>query len=346
MHERIPYRALLATAAALATTAAIVALKSRDAERRNPPTGKFITVDGTRLHYLDRGSGEPLLLLHGNGAMAKEMELSGLVDRLARHYRVLAFDRPGYGHSDSAPRGNSPEAQAELLHGALDQLGIESAVVVAHSWGTLVALALALARPQQVHRLVLLSGYYFPTPRLDVLMMTPAAIPLLGTLLRHTLSPLLGRLTWPLLLRKLFSPAPTSERFRHGYPAWMTLRPKQLRSSATESVQMIPAAARLARRYSELAMPLTIIAGAGDLQVLPRLHAQRLHRMLPHSELVLVPGAGHMIHHTATARVADAIDIVRETAITFASAGAASQRLTSDEQASAAVKDIGARPMR
>lgn len=132
MRERINYRALLAAAAALAATATIVALKSRDTEMRNPPTGKFITVNGTRMHYLERGSGEPLLLLHGNGAMVKEMELSGLLDRLARHYRVLAFDRPGYGYSDPPPRGNSPEAQAELLQGALSQLGIESAVLVAH----------------------------------------------------------------------------------------------------------------------------------------------------------------------------------------------------------------------
>lgn len=315
---RIGSRAFLGTAAALAAMAAIVSLKSRAAERENPPTGKFITVAGTRLHYVDRGSGEPLLLLHGNGAMMKELELSGLIDRLAQHYRVLAFDRPGYGYSDPAPRGSSPEAQATLLHQALRQLNIRSALVVAHSWGTLVALALALAHPQQVHRLALLSGYYFPTLRLDALMMAPPATPLLGALLRHTLSPLLGRLAWPLLLKKLFSPAPINGRFRRDYPAWMTLRPHQLHTSARESVQMIPAAARLAARYHELALPLTIIAGAGDLQVLPRLHAQRLHRMLPHSELVLVPGAGHMVHHTATAQVADAIDIVRETAIDFA----------------------------
>lgn len=193
---------------------------------------------------------------------------------------------------------------------------------------------------------MLLSGYYFPTPRLDVLMMAPAAMPLLGTLLRHTLSPLLGRLAWPLLLRKLFSPAPTSGRFRDGYPAWMTLRPKQLRTSAVEAVQMIPAAARLARRYQELAMPLTIIAGAGDLQVLPRLHAQRLHRLLPHSELVVVPGTGHMVHHSATERVADAIDIVRETAIDFAPAMSASQQLSSGGPAPGATKDPGTWPMR
>ncbi len=318
MHLRIDARIVLGTTAALLAMAAIVRLKSREAEVQNPPTGKFITVAGTRLHYVERGSGEPLLLLHGNGAMAKEMELSGLIDYLAQRYRVLAFDRPGYGYSDPAPRGSSPEAQAALLHQALHQLNIRSAVVVAHSWGTLVALALALAQPQQVHRLVLLSGYYFPTLRLDALMMVPPATPLLGTLLRHTLSPLLGRLAWPLLLKKLFSPAPIDIRFRHGYPAWMTLRPHQLRTSARESVQMIPAAARLAARYHELALPLTIIAGAGDLQVLPRLHAQRLHQMLPHSDLVLVPGAGHMVHHTATAQVAEAIDIVRETAIDFA----------------------------
>lgn len=307
MGTRFSSRGLLGAAAAFGAMAAVVALKTRQVERQHPPSGQFITVHGTRLHYIERGSGEPLLLLHGNGATAHELQLSGLVDQLAGRYRVLAFDRLGYGHSESLGSDDGPEAQAALFRAALGQLGVQSAVVVGHSWGTLVAIALAFAHPAQVRRLVLMSGYYFPLPRLDALMMVPPALPVLGTVLRHSLSPLLGRLIWPLLLKKLFSPDRPPRRFRTGYPAWMTLRPAQLKSSARESVWMMPAAARLSSRFHALAMPVTIITGAEDKQVLPRHHAHRLHEVLPHSELVLIPGAGHMVHHTATAVVAAAI---------------------------------------
>ncbi len=317
MQVRIGYRGLLGVAAAAAMMAAVVAAKSRQAEKACRPSGQFITVDGVRLHYIDQGSGEPLLLLHGNGTSVRELELSGLVEQLAQQYRVIAFDRPGHGHSEHLENGSDPDAQAAALSKALQQLGIQSATVAGHSWGTLAAIALALSHPQQVRRLVLMSGYYFPLPRLDALLMLPSSLPWLGGVLRHTVSPLLGRLAWPLLLRKLFSPAQVTQRFRTGYPAWLALRPAELRTSTREGVRMPQFAERLSMRFRELTMPVTIIAGTGDLQVSPQHHAKRLHAEIPHSQLVLIPGAGHMVHHTATAQVANAIGLEREAAVTL-----------------------------
>jgi alpha-beta hydrolase superfamily lysophospholipase len=85
---------------ALIAAAAIYALyRTRQAERDNPPLGKFVSIDGARLHYIDRGKGPPLVLLHGNGSMIQDFHLSGLIEQAAKHYRVIVFDRPGYGHS-------------------------------------------------------------------------------------------------------------------------------------------------------------------------------------------------------------------------------------------------------
>ena len=71
------------------------------AERKNPPKGEFIECEGVRIHYIERG--EPIspsvVLFHGNGSLIQDLILSGLVDRLARHNRVLCVDRPGFGHS-------------------------------------------------------------------------------------------------------------------------------------------------------------------------------------------------------------------------------------------------------
>ena len=69
-------------------------------ERRNPPQGQFIDVDGVRLHYLEQGEGPPVVLLHGNVVTAEDFAYSGLLDLAANDYCVIAFDRPGMWLSD------------------------------------------------------------------------------------------------------------------------------------------------------------------------------------------------------------------------------------------------------
>ena len=136
---------------------------ARRAERRNPPDGKFIQIDRVRLHYIDRGKGPAVILLHGNGMMARDFELSGLIDLLARHHRVIAFDRPGFGYSER-PRNRiwTAEAQAILLWRALSEIAVHRPVIVGHSWGALVAVALALRYPAETAGLGLLFGLLLP----------------------------------------------------------------------------------------------------------------------------------------------------------------------------------------
>lgn len=304
--RRYPF--LLFAAAALTASALIVRYRTRRIETANPPEGRFIEVDGVRLHYLERGQGQPILLLHGNGTMSREFEISGLLNLAAEQHRVIAFDRPGYGHSER-PRGRrwTPWAQAKLLHEALQHLGVERPIVVGHSWGTHVALAFALEYPSAVRSLVLLSGYYFPTLRLDVPVLSPPAIPVLGDVLRYTISPWIGRLIWPLMLKRIFNPAPVPPHFS-AFPVWMALRPSQLKAAAAESALMIPDAIALCQRYRELDMPVMIMAGEDDRHVNTQHQSVRLHHELPQSTLRLVPGVGHMIHHNAPRQVMAAIE--------------------------------------
>jgi pimeloyl-ACP methyl ester carboxylesterase len=292
----------------LAASYFYVRAKTRQAERENPPEGKFVEVDGVRLHYLERGSGPTLVLLHGNGVYTRDFETSGLLQQAAEHYRVIAFDRPGFGYSER-PRSTvwTPEKQAALLHRALEQIGVESAIVLGHSWGTMVALAMGLQRPEVVRGLVLLSGYYYPSIRLDVATMTQPAIPVLGDLLRYTISPLLGRLMWPALTERTFSPMPVSERFK-AFPVWMALRPKQLRASAAETALMIPSAMGLSKRYAELKVPAIIVAGTRDKIVDAGHNSERLNERLPDSQLQLTPGVGHMTHYAHPEKVMAAVD--------------------------------------
>jgi pimeloyl-ACP methyl ester carboxylesterase len=295
-------------AAVLAAAGLINHALARRAERRNPPEGKFLTIDGVHLHYIERGTGPAIVLLHGNGTMARDFVLSGVFDLLCNDHRVIAFDRPGFGFSDR-PRGRiwTPDAQAALLQKALGQLDVQRAAVVGHSWGTLVALALALRNQSHITGLVLLSGYYFPSVRTDVALMSWPALPLLGDILRYTISPLLGRLMAPAAHRKMFAPSPVTERFAEGFPVELEVRPSQIRASAGEAALMIPGAASLARHYSELSVPVAIMGGMGDKIVDCDSQAGRLAAELPGSKLTKVPGIGHMIHHIVPDQVAAVI---------------------------------------
>jgi pimeloyl-ACP methyl ester carboxylesterase len=296
-------------ACALALGAAYVAYRARKAERDHPPAGRFLEVDGVKLHYFERGEGSPVVLLHGNGAIATDFEGSGLIDKLAARHRVIAFDRPGFGFSER-PRKRiwSPRAQAALLARALAQLEVQPAVVVGHSWGALVALHLARDYPQRTRGLVLVSGYYFPTLRADTFLLSPPAIPLLGDVMRYTISPLLGRLMARPLMRKMFAPRPVSAHFESAVPLSLMLRPSQLRAAAEESGLMTWAAGRLKGSYKNLTLPVTIIAGDGDRVVDLQRHAVRLHREIPHSRLLTQAGLGHMLHYGAPDVVVQAVD--------------------------------------
>jgi len=304
---------LAGSAAALAGLAVYNTLRARRAEREHPPAGRFVEVDGVRLHYLERGGeGPPVVLVHGNVVTAEDWALSGVLDRVAaRGHRVIAFDRPGYGHSQR-PRGRAWAAtdQADLLLRALARLGVERPVVVGHSWGTLVALALALGHPGAARGLVLVSGYYHPTLRADALLVAPAAVPVLGDLLGHTVSPLLGAATLPLLVEGMFAPLPVPERFARGFAGAMAVRPSQVRAEARDGVGMALQAGAMRDGYRGLRLPVVIVAGAEDKVVDVGRHAARLREDIPGSELRLVPGAGHMVHHAAPDLVAEAVEAV------------------------------------
>lgn len=310
---RRPRRRLVGFALAAGVLAASAAANhrlARQAERRNPPSGRFVEVDGVRLHYLDRGEGPPLVLLHGNGSMIQDFASSGLVELAARRHRVIVFDRPGYGHS-TRPRGRvwSPAAQAGLFQAALERLGVTQAVVLGHSWGASVALAMALDHPQAVRGLVLASGYYYPTARLDMALLSGPALPLLGDVARHTIAPVAGRLLWRAFLNRIFGPAPVPAKFRQ-FPKEMALRPSQIHAEAAESALLIPSAAAMSKDYASLTMPVAIVVGAQDRLIDPGRQSLRLHREIAQSSFHPVPGSGHMVHQTNPEAVMAAIDSV------------------------------------
>ena len=172
--------------------------------------------------------------------------------------------------------------------------------------GRIGCRALALKYPDMIRGLVLASGYYYPTARLDVIAMGAPALPLIGDLLSHTLSPLLSRAIWPLMMTKIFGPQSVPKKFE-AFPKEMALRPSQIRASAAEAALMVPDAFKFRNRYADLKMPVVIIAGEQDRLIDIDTQSARLHSEIPQSRFHRVAGNGHMIQQTATDQVMSGI---------------------------------------
>lgn len=282
---------------------------ARRAEARHPPIGQHVEIDGVSVHYLDTGgAGSPIVLIHGNGSLIEDFVVSGLVNRLAARHRVIAFDRPGYGFTARpADRAWTAAAQAALFAAASRTLGIDRPVVVGHSWGTLVAIAWALDFPHEVAALGLLSGYYFPTPRLDAMSLVVAEVPLIGQVFTDAVAPIQTRIIGPLGNRMIFSPADVPKNFKSQMPFDLMLRPSQVRASAEDGAQMPANAAALAARHGELALPMAVLWGDGDKLVGQSDQSERFVGQQALATGQALPGLGHMIHHSDPDTVAMAI---------------------------------------
>lgn len=174
----------------------------------------------------------------------------------------------------------------------------------------MVALALALSRPEQVGGLVLASGYYYPTARADVALVSPPATPVLGDILCYSLAPLIGEVLAPRYIKKIFWPLPVPVRFKERFPVGLMLRPSQISAASKDGTHMIPDAHRMAERFNLLSCPVAILAGSGDQIVEQDKHATLLHKEVAGSTLDVFKGTGHMLHYADPIRVVQAIELV------------------------------------
>lgn len=278
-------------------------------ERKAP--GRFVEVDSVRVHYIVRGRGRPVVLLHGNGTMAEDYAICGLIDRLAERYRVIAIDRPGFGHS-TRPRYRTwtASAQAQLVHRVLEPLNVERPLVVGHSWGTLVALSLAAGGLRELRGLVLLSGYYYPSRRADITLSKTLANPWIGDAARSMMPTAFTPALAAQSFRQVFRPQSVPTRFTAQFPVEIAMGTTQLRASTEDASTMNTAASHLQDAYRGLAIPVAILTGDADAIVDHGAQSGRLHAEISNSTFRVLPGQGHMIHYSARAAIVQAIDAV------------------------------------
>ncbi|HEY6034509.1 MAG TPA: TIGR04551 family protein [Kofleriaceae bacterium] len=124
-----------------------------------PADATFVDVDGIHVRYRELGSGPAVILLHGYGASLDSWIT--VQPAVAAHHRVIAVDLKGFGWTSRPDGDYSPAAQAQLVWHVLDKLGVDQVAIVGHSWGTSVALAMAVAHPERTLRVALYDAYVY-----------------------------------------------------------------------------------------------------------------------------------------------------------------------------------------
>ena len=295
---------------ALAIVAGLVAtpLLRRLSARRAPALGRFVTVAGLCLHLRNEGEGPTVVLVHGARGSTYDYELE-LAPLLRSRYRVITIDRPGSGYSARAPLDNgSPFVQAELLHGLLAELDAAPAIVLGHSAGAPVALALALRHPDDVAALVTAAGYTHALRPLGTPLARLLRAPVLGPLMRAALLAPAAALVGPLALRRIAAPERAPRAYTRAALA-LNYDPARTAGDAGDVAAIERDLLLLAPQYPRIAHPLIAVHGGDDHVLWPQ-QSERLAEAVPGAELRIVAGAGHLLPVTRAADLAAAVDDV------------------------------------
>ncbi|TKT79058.1 alpha/beta fold hydrolase [Aquamicrobium sp. LC103] len=277
---------------------------AREAERQVPALGKFITIDGREVHYVERGEGPPILLIHGLGGTLHHLRRP-LMEEFGDGYRLIAMDRPGSGYSTRGAgwEGRLSE-QAHFVHRFIEELGLERPLLVGHSLGGAVALAAALDRPGAVSGLALISPLtHFEEevkPEFEALAIRS---PLRRRLIAHTLAVPMSVKNSRKTIDFVFGPQQPPADYAVEGGALAGLRPGHFYATSTDLVALEHELPRLEKRYGELKVPVGILFGDSDRVLDHRRHGLAMKGKVADLDLEIVEGVGHMPQYAVTAKV-------------------------------------------
>ena len=273
-----------------------------------PPIGQFAQVDGLKVHYTDEGQGRPVILVHGASGNLRDMTFS-LAPEVARGYRAICMDRPGFGYSDR-PDGDAwePAVQARILRGAAMEIGAKRPIILGHSWAGALALAWAMEFPDEIAGAVVVSGATIPWGGALAFYYGLGASPVFGGLVASLVGALAGQERIRDAVELVFRPQTPLP----GYIAYvggpLALRPETVRANAEDLDNLNAVLERMSPRYPGITTPVEVIHGNSDRIVRADVHAVPLTQLLARVNLTLLPGIGHMPHHVSVPEILAAID--------------------------------------
>lgn len=285
------------------------------------PSDSFLTVDGVRIHYHEAGSGRPVLVIHGGGGTLYDFMLSPLYDLLTADYRVIFVDRPCLGYSQCPDDAPTITIQADLMHGLVEGLALDSPIIIGQSWGAGVALAVAVAYPDDVAGIVMLGGHPYAReiPRefstfdqvIDGLVQTP----LVGGLMTRTLyTPIGAAIIGPAILEDASLVAPLEERPEPWRDASLrlSLRPSHVQAKTWERYHLDATLREVMPDYGTVSVPIVFVEGQLDSGA----HEQyeRLLEDVPDAQLMQLEDADHYLWFAYPQAVVDAVVAVQNIA--------------------------------
>lgn len=278
-----------------------------DARAGLGPDGRFAMVDGVRLHHHITGPEDApaVLVLHGASANLHEPKFA-LADVLSE-YRVIWLDRPGLGWSERPGGDWSPAREAALIAAFLDEIEVERASVIGHSWGAAITLRLMMDHPERTQGAVLVAPALRAWVGEAAFYNKATHWPVVGALITRAIVPTLGRGQLESGAASAFAPETMPDNYVAATRLPLLLRAPVWRANAADMAQVNHSLAAQEDRYGEIAQPVILIAGPGDTVVRTDRHAVPVAETLPNGELRLIEGAGHNPHHAHDQAVADAL---------------------------------------
>ncbi|MBB4952540.1 pimeloyl-ACP methyl ester carboxylesterase [Agrobacterium vitis] len=273
--------------------------------KQHPPIGQHIALGDMTLHALHVAAGDAadlpaLVFIHGASGNLLD-QTTAFLPHLKGRGELLFVDRPGHGYSERGGAANdAPDGQAHTIARAMDAVGIDSAIIVGHSFGGAVAASFAVLHPEKTKGLLLLAPATHPWPGGVDWHYNLTATPVIGPIFAHTIAPIAGMMRMESAISAVFAPNPKPAEYSAKAAPTLVLRPASFRYNAIDVTNLHGYVSQMALRYPEIKVPTVIITGDSDDIVLANVHSVGLARDIEGAELVWLRHVGHKPDYVAT----------------------------------------------
>lgn len=256
--------------------------------------GKYVEISGTKIRYHQHGKGQDILFIHGVPGSIEDWE--SIISSLSSNYRVTVYDRPGHGYSSAEKIGYNLEHNANIALGLINELHLQNVIVVGHSYGGSVIMALAVRNPHQIKAFIPIAGATYPIENIEPIY-SLIRIPILGRGFAAVASSFIG----PVMIKDGLNEAfhPNEDIIPEDFidtrvKIW--LQTKVLVSTAREELHLNSDLEKIIPNYGNISKRFFIIHGDNDLLV-PKGDSVKLHKIIRNSKLLILSNTGHQVQY-------------------------------------------------
>lgn len=292
---------------AIILSALFTRLASQKIKRSIPKFGKTTTLQDAEIHWHESGQGKPIIMLHGLAGNLRNFTYA-LVGKLDKEYRVIAIDRAGCGWSTRLKSDSATlQEQARIVSEFIDKEQIEKPLIVGHSLGGAIALALALEYKNKISGLALICPATQIIDKIpDMFKFLNISSPLIRFFVAHIFSSFIGILTRKETFKIAFSPEEICSDFGIKGGGDFALSSEAFIRTSEDLIFAQSSAPSLVGREKELDVYTEVLFGEEDEILDAKLHGEEFAK-LASAKLTMVPRTGHMLPLTIPDQCADFI---------------------------------------